>query len=60
LILDTVGSVLIDKIPVDSCIDNQGITMTEDQRGIDRPFGTNCDIGAIEKVSALVFKNGFE
>jgi len=34
--------------------------MTEDQRGFDRPFGANCDIGAVETVNDLMFKNGFE
>ena len=36
------GSVAIDKIPADSC------EVDEDQRGVTRPQGDSCDVGAFE------------
>jgi len=38
------GSVLVDAIPVGEC------TQTADQRAVARPFGSGCDIGAVEQV----------
>lgn len=46
------GSPAIDAIPAASCV-------TIDQRGIARPQGGGCDIGAYEFVDAI-FKNGFD
>ncbi|MEL7207681.1 MAG: S-layer homology domain-containing protein, partial [Actinomycetota bacterium] len=42
------GSPLIDAIPAGSC--SAAAVVEMDQRGIDRPFGGGCDIGAIEAV----------
>ena len=42
------GSPLIDAIPAGSC--SAAPELDLDQRGIDRPFGAGCDIGAIEAV----------
>jgi hypothetical protein len=36
------------------------VALTEDQRGFVRPFAANCDIGAVEKASVVIFRNGFE
>jgi hypothetical protein len=35
-------------IDAGSCLDSKGITVTVDQRGIARPIGVTCDIGAFE------------
>jgi len=40
--LPATGSLLIDKVPTGSC------TVSTDQRGVTRPQGTACDIGAVE------------
>lgn len=42
------GSVSIDAIPPAACLDADGLPLTTDQRGISRPQGTACDIGAVE------------
>ena len=42
----------IDAIPVDDCTDLDGNVIIIDQRGIERPQGEACDIGAFELVSA--------
>jgi hypothetical protein len=47
------GSPLIDAIPLASCQANGAAGITEDQRGIARPQGPGCDIGAVE-VEAFV------
>src|SRR5262249_42158170 len=33
---------------------------TTDQRGYPRPFGTGCDVGAVEADDDVLFKDGFE
>ena len=38
----------IDAVPVENCTDTSDNPITVDQRGLDRPFGTACDIGAFE------------
>ena len=46
-----VGSPAIDAIPVNptnNCTDVRGNPMVNDQRGVGRPQGLNCDIGAFE------------
>jgi hypothetical protein len=45
-----VGSVAIDQIPAEACVDADGAPLTTDQRGEPRPEtgGTMCDIGAFE------------
>jgi hypothetical protein len=42
------GSVAIDRIPEAMCIDAYNNPITEDQRGVERPQGDACDIGAFE------------
>jgi len=44
------GSVAINKIPADGCVDTEGAPLTTDQRGEPRPEtgGTACDVGAFE------------
>ena len=42
------GSVAIDQIGADDCVDALGDPLLTDQRGISRPQGTLCDIGAVE------------
>jgi len=42
------GSVAIDQIPLDACLDADGELLTTDQRGIERPQGDACDVGAVE------------
>ena len=40
------------------CTDNLGAPVTTDQRGIARPYGPHCDIGAFEYADEI-FDNGF-
>ena len=42
------GSVAIDWIPEAMCLDAAGDPLTTDQRGVDRPQGAMCDVGAFE------------
>ena len=42
------GSVAIDQIPAEDCVDADGAPLTTDQRGEPRPGGTACDVGAFE------------
>jgi hypothetical protein len=42
------GSPLIDAIPVASCQADGASGITADQRGVTRPQGPGCDIGAVE------------
>jgi hypothetical protein len=42
------GSPLIDAIPPGSCQANGASAVTADQRGVTRPQGPGCDIGAVE------------
>ena len=49
----------VDAIPVTSCTDTNGKPVTTDQRGVTRPQGKGCDIGAYElmqSVSVLEFQ----
>jgi hypothetical protein len=43
------GSVAIDAIPPEDCVDADGQPLTTDQRGLPRPVGDGCDAGAFEK-----------
>jgi hypothetical protein len=42
------GSMAIDAIPIADCSDADGNPVTADQRGVIRPQGAACDIGAFE------------
>lgn len=42
------GSVAIDAIPAADCVSSIGLRLTADQRGVGRPQGTHCDVGAVE------------
>jgi hypothetical protein len=42
------GSVAIDLIPEADCVDADGKPLTTDQRGVTRPQGAACDVGALE------------
>jgi hypothetical protein len=42
------GSRLLDAIPVGACQTDGAAGITTDQRGVTRPQGTGCDIGAVE------------
>lgn len=44
------GDAAIDQIPVEDCLDADGEPLTTDQRGVDRPQGSLCDVGAVEIV----------
>lgn len=48
------GSAAIDAIAPQDC------TQSIDQRGVARPSGAGCDIGAVEVVPDLIFANGFD
>lgn len=54
------GSALIDAIPVASCQADGAAGITTDERGVARPQGPGCDIGAVEvAVSAVVVQPRF-
>jgi hypothetical protein len=42
------GSVAIDVIPEAECVDPEGAALRTDQRGVERPQGSACDVGAVE------------
>jgi hypothetical protein len=48
------GSRLIDAIPVGSCQADGAAGVATDQRGVRRPQGAGCDIGAVEVVPPVV------
>ncbi|HEV2310768.1 MAG TPA: choice-of-anchor Q domain-containing protein [Acidimicrobiia bacterium] len=55
--LPQTGSPLIDAIPVAACGGGNtlaGFTVTTDERGITRPQGAGCEIGAVEVVPAVL------
>jgi predicted outer membrane repeat protein len=56
------GSQAIDSTYTQGCIDENGTSLVNDQRGARRPVGLACDIGAFEYGSFvdLIFKNNFE
>jgi hypothetical protein len=47
-LLPQAGSPLIDAIPIASCESDGAAGITTDQRGVGRPQGAGCDIGAVE------------
>ena len=53
------NSLAIDKGNPDGCTDEVADKLTTDQRGVQRPFGTACDIGAVEAGDGI-FHDGFE
>jgi len=42
------GSFAIDAIAVEDCVDADGMPLLTDQRGVSRPQGSACDVGAVE------------
>jgi hypothetical protein len=52
--LPLTGSPLIDAIPVASCQADGAAGITTDERGVFRPQGAGCDIGAVEVIPAVV------
>ncbi|UCC62760.1 MAG: DUF11 domain-containing protein [Anaerolineae bacterium] len=46
------GSPAFDAVPIESCTDHQGTPIPTDQRGVSRPQGPACDMGAYEAQSA--------
>jgi CSLREA domain-containing protein len=55
----SIGSLAIDAGNSGGCADNLGAPLTTDQRGLPRPFGAHCDIGAYE-LSDTIFLGTFE
>ncbi len=51
------ASPAVDAIPVADCTDADGAAITTDQRGISRPRGDGCDIGAFELAATAPFSN---
>jgi hypothetical protein len=51
------GSPAVDHIPVADCTDTNGNPVKTDQRGIKRPQGPACDVGAFELVETVPFSN---
>jgi hypothetical protein len=47
-LLPAIGSLLLDAIPVAACQTGPSAGVTTDQRGVTRPQGPGCDIGAVE------------
>lgn len=47
------GSPAIDQLPGD--VNSCETTVDQDQRGVARPIGTNCDIGAYEAIAPQIF-----
>jgi predicted outer membrane repeat protein len=58
-LLPLTGSPLIDAIAAAACQAGPAAGVTTDQRGITRPQGVGCDIGAVEVVPALVVQPRF-
>jgi hypothetical protein len=57
------GSALLDRIGAAACVDVGGGALGVDQRGVVRPQGPACDIGAVERtfgLDELLFADGFE
>jgi hypothetical protein len=46
-------SPLLDAVPAASCQADGASAVTTDQRGVTRPQGTGCDIGAVEVAVAV-------
>jgi hypothetical protein len=48
--LPALNSPAVNAVPLAYCTDASGATVTTDQRGVSRPQGAACDIGAVELV----------
>ncbi len=48
LLTEPTASVAIDQIPKADCVHADGLPLTTDQRGLPRPVGNRCDVGAYE------------
>lgn len=53
-------SAAVDAIPVADCTDVSGNTVSADQRGVSRPQGAGCDIGAFEFENTSVPFSAFD
>lgn len=53
------GSAAIDAGNLGGCVDNVGAVLTRDQRGVKRPYGARCDLGAFE-AAEIIFRDGFD
>ncbi|HXR63817.1 MAG TPA: choice-of-anchor Q domain-containing protein [Rudaea sp.] len=53
------GSAAIDAGNLGGCTDNVGAVLTRDQRGVKRPYGGRCDLGAFE-AAEIIFRDGFD
>ena len=53
------GSAAIDAGNLGGCVDNVGAVLTRDQRGVPRPYGPRCDLGAFE-AAEIIFRDGFD
>jgi hypothetical protein len=52
------GSAAIDTGNEAGCTDDLGAPLTRDQRGVPRPYGARCDLGAFE-AAEVIFRDGF-
>ncbi len=43
------ASPAVDGVPAGQCYDDEGRTLDHDQRGLPRPVGASCDVGAVER-----------
>lgn len=53
------GSPLVDAIPASSCQADGAAGITQDQRGVTRPQGPGCDVGAVEVTASSVLTAAF-
>lgn len=42
------GSIAVDAVPASECVGLDGLPLATDQRGVARPQGSACDVGAVE------------
>ena len=56
------GGYTMTLVPSGSALDagNDGTCLATDQRGVSRPQGSHCDVGAVEVVVDQIFVDGFE
>lgn len=53
------GSAAIDAGNIGGCTDELGLVLKRDQRGVKRPYGPRCDLGAFE-AAEIIFRDGFD